>query len=115
MVTATIVAPVMVIIFAFTNSYLTSLPIVALSGLLFIAQYVLINTLIQTQVPDELRGRVLSLYTLTFMGLNPFGSLAIGLIAQWIGTIPAILLYGGICLLGVSLILWRAPQLWRLR
>ncbi len=115
MVTATIVAPVTVIIFAFTSSFLSALPLVGLSGLTFIAQYVLMNTLIQTQVPDELRGRVLSLYTLTFMGLNPFGSLAIGLIAQWSGTIPAILVYGGICLLGVLLIVWRAPQLWRLR
>ncbi len=115
MVLATILAPITVIFFAFTTSYLSSLPLIGLAGLAFISQYVLMNTLIQTQVPDEFRGRVLSLYTLTFMGLNPFGSLAIGLIAQGVGTLAAILLYGVVTLVGVSLIVWRAPQLRRLR
>lgn len=56
--------------------------------------FININTLIQDQVPDEYRGRVLSLYTLTFLGLSPVGALALGALANQIGTPPAIALYG---------------------
>jgi MFS family permease len=43
------------------------------------------NTLLQTVVPDDLRGRVMSLFTLGFIGLMPFGSLQAGFLAQYIG------------------------------
>ena len=56
--------------------------------------FVNINTLIQDHVPDEYRGRVLSLYTLMFMGLAPIGSLALGALANQVGTPLAIALYG---------------------
>ncbi|MCC7451701.1 MAG: MFS transporter [Anaerolineae bacterium] len=115
MTVGAIVAPIMVILLTFTRSFYTALPVAGVAGLSFICQFILMNTLIQTQVPDEFRGRVLSLYTLTFMGFNPFGSLAIGVIAEWIGTLPAIALYGSATLLGVGVILWRAPQVRQLR
>ncbi len=115
MMVGAIVAPIMVIILAFTHSFYTALPVVGIAGLAFISQFILMNTLIQTQVPDEFRGRVLSLYTLTFMGFNPFGSLAIGVIAAEAGTLPAIMLYGVATLIGVALILWRGPQVRQLR
>jgi MFS family permease len=115
MASMALAAPISVLIFAFSTSLLSSLPLVGFAGFGFISQYVLMNTLIQTQVPDELRARVLSLYTLTFMGLNPFGSLAIGVAAQAVGTVPALLLYGAIDLIGVGLVVWRAPQLWKIR
>lgn len=56
--------------------------------------FVNINTLIQDHVPDEYRGRVLSLYTLAFMGLSPIGALALGALANQVGTPLAIALYG---------------------
>ncbi len=115
LVVVSIAAPITVIIFAVSANYVSALPVIGFSGLSFISQYVLMNTLIQIQVPDEFRGRVLSLYTLTFAGLNPFGSLAIGVIAQYISTVPAILVYGVACLVGVGLIIGRAPQLRHLR
>jgi MFS family permease len=52
-------------------------------------QFATANTLIQTHVPDALRGRVLSVYILAFSGLMPFGSFQIGQIAHWLGR-PAI-------------------------
>jgi MFS family permease len=115
MVTAAVAAPLMVIIFGLTSSYIASLPAIGLSGFFFISQFVLMNTLIQTQVEDDYRGRVLSLYTISFMGLNPLGSLIIGLTAQSIGTVPAILICGTLGLVGVSIILSRAMHLWQLR
>ncbi len=83
-------------------------------GFCFILQLVTMNTLIQTQVPNQYRGRVLSLYTLTFFGLAPFGSLLIGWAAGQIGT-PAMM---GICAVAGGiislLILSRAEQARRL-
>lgn len=63
-------------------------------GLFLIMQMVCINTLLQTVLPDEFRGRVMSLYTLALLGLAPFGALLLGAIASWIGTTQAITLYG---------------------
>ncbi len=87
----------------------------ALFGLGLILQFVTTNTLIQTEVPDEFRGRVMSLYTLGFFGLAPFGALALGALANVIGNPAAIALYaliGGI--LSVSIVL-RFPRVRQLR
>jgi MFS family permease len=115
LVIASLATPIMVTLSAFTLSYFSSLPMVGLAGFFLIAQFILMNTLIQVQVPDGFRGRVLSLYSLTLFGLTPFSSLAIGLIAQQTTTITALLLYGVAGLVGIGLIVWRSPQLWRLR
>jgi MFS family permease len=62
-------------------------------GFGIILLFVTVNTLIQSQVPDEFRGRVMSLYTLTFFGVGPFGALLLGLLARVIGTPTAIMTY----------------------
>lgn len=82
-----------------------------LSGLFLILQAVSLNTLIQTTVPDEFRGRVLSLYTLAFLGVAPFGSLMLGALASVIGTATAVGLYGVLSGISGGLIILRWPQL----
>ena len=57
------------------------------------------NTLVQTLAPDELRGRVMALFAMMFMGMSPFGSLGAGFLAESIGVGPTLSLCGGICLL----------------
>jgi hypothetical protein len=109
-----LMAPLGVIGLALTSGTAPALVVIGVAGFGFVCQYVLMNTLIQTQVPDGFRGRVLSLYSLTFFGLSPFGNLLVGSIAQGIGTLPTILLCGAVCLAGVAGVLWRAPQLARL-
>ncbi len=109
-----LVAPLGVIVLSLTVGTAPALAVIGVAGFGFVCQYVLMNTLIQTQVPDVFRGRVLSLYSLTFFGLSPFGNLLVGSVAQGIGTLPTILLCGVVCLIGVGRILWRAPQLARL-
>lgn len=83
-------------------------------GFSIILQFTTVNTLIQNLVPDELRGRVMSLYTLTWFGLSPFGSLILGLSAQLIGTPTTIVIFeligGGI----IMVILLRCAQVRRL-
>ena len=60
------------------------------------------NTVIQTIVDDEKRGRVMSFYTMTFLGTAPFGSLAAGALSNRIGAPHTVLLSGVLCgLIGV--------------
>lgn len=55
------------------------------------------NASIQQRVPDTLRGRVMGLYSLIFLGLSPFGSLCMGLLANVIGVRGAVLFGGTVC------------------
>ncbi len=58
------------------------------------------NTVLQFLVKDEMRGRVMSLFNFSLLGIMPFGSLLTGAIAQRIGVGPAICLNGVVCLTG---------------
>jgi len=61
------------------------------------------NTLIQSMVPDRLRGRVMSVYSMMFMGMAPFGGLFAGLVAHRLGA-PLTLTVGGLaCLVGSAM------------
>ena len=57
------------------------------------------NTLIQTLVDDDKRGRVMSIFIWALLGMSPFGSLLIGAIAEKFGLVQALFLCGGLCLL----------------
>ena len=70
------------------------------------------NTIIQTVVPEERRGRVMGWYTLAFAGMMPFGSLLAGFLAQHIGAQHAVLVTGLCVLTGAA---WYASELPRLR
>jgi MFS family permease len=70
------------------------------------------NTLLQTLVEDDKRGRVMSFYTMAFMGTTPFGSLLAGGLASRIGASHTIFLSGAGCLIAA---LWFASRLPGLR
>jgi MFS family permease len=73
------------------------------------------NTTLQLTAPNELRGRVMGLYTVTFAGMTPFGSLLVGCIAERQGVRAACAAGGAIGLLGVAvlvLIAHRAGIAW---
>jgi MFS family permease len=74
--------PLALIGFALSRSFPVSLAFLALVGFAFISQNATSNTLVQSIVPDELRGRVMSVYSLLFFGTAPFGSLLAGGVAQ---------------------------------
>jgi MFS family permease len=61
------------------------------------------NTLLQAMVPDELRGRVMSLYSMMFMGMAPFGAFFGGALADRIGAPPTVAL-GGVACVGAALL-----------
>lgn len=69
------------------------------------------NVLVQSHVPDQLRGRVMSLYSLGFFGMMPVGALLIGAVAQWLGE-PLAVAAGALVTLGFALWLWlQVPQI----
>jgi predicted MFS family arabinose efflux permease len=77
--------PSLLLLFAFSKSFLASLGIMLLIGFSFVLQNALANTLLQITTPDELRGRVMSIYTLTFQIMMRLGSLQAGYVADWAG------------------------------
>jgi MFS family permease len=64
------------------------------------------NTLIQTMVPDELRGRAMAVYSMMFMGMAPFGALSAGTVAQHLGAPQTVAIGGVFCLVGGAIFGW---------
>jgi MFS family permease len=69
------------------------------------------NTVIQTIVTDDKRGRVMSYYTMAFMGMAPFGSLLAGTMAHKVGAPLTVILNGAVVLLGAAWFWTRRPTL----
>jgi MFS family permease len=98
--------------FSFTRVTWLALLLMIVTGLGFMVQMAASNTVLQTIVDEDKRGRVMSFYTMAFMGTAPFGSLLAGSVAERIGA-PHTLLFGGIgCVVGA---LWFATSLPALR
>ena len=88
--------------FAFSRSLPLSLGLLVLGGAGFMIQMASTNTVLQTIVRDEMRGRVMAFYTMAFMGMAPFGSLLAGVLAERIGTPWTIAAGGACCVLGAA-------------
>jgi MFS family permease len=103
------------IVFAVSRWLPLSLVALAVLGAAQVAYYATTNTLIQILVPARLRGRVMSLYILTSLGVIPFGNLLAGLVAQRFG--PTVALAGGglLTLVAVGAVAALFPDLRRLR
>ena len=69
------------------------------------------NTLIQAMVPDRLRGRVMAVYSMMFMGMAPFGALLAGALAQRVGAPWTVASGGAACIAGALVFGWRLPRL----
>lgn len=67
------------------------------------------NTIIQASTPDRLRGRVMSLFSMIFIGMMPLGSLLAGVLAQSLGAAHTVMLFAGICIAGAILFLFYVP------
>jgi MFS family permease len=85
------------ILLTFARSLTVALPLLLLAGFGMMAQMASSNTVLQTLVPDDMRGRVMSFYTMAFMGTAPIGSLLMGMLAARAGAPAAIGLGGAAC------------------
>jgi MFS family permease len=96
------------IAFSFTHVAWLAAPCLAIAGFGFMVQMAASNTVIQTLVDDEKRGRVMSFYMMAFLGTSPFGSLIAGSMSSRIGA-PLTLRFGGFCCVAGAV--WFARQL----
>jgi MFS family permease len=77
---------VSIILFSFTSDLHFALPLLFFCGLGLLSQFAMMNTIIQSLVKSEFRGRVLSIYILMFVGLTPIGNFEVGLLSEKMGT-----------------------------
>jgi len=99
------------IAFSFSRSVALSALILVPVGFSMMTQMASSNTLVQAMVPDELRGRVMSVYSMMFMGLAPLGSLLAGTVAGYLGPAETVAIGGSICVIGAALFATRLPIL----
>jgi MFS family permease len=96
---------------AYCNVLWLSLLLLAVIGLVVMIETAASNTILQTIVEDDKRGRVMSMYTMAFMGIAPLGSLLAGFLAEHIGAPATIVILGTTCMLGAALFSLRLPAL----
>jgi len=103
--------PVFWIIFSLITDLPFALMAIGVVGLSFILSNNLSNSILQTAVPDALRGRVMAIYTMVFFGLTPVGSLLAGLAAEKFGLKMTVLASGSIFLVIALFTFFRYPYL----
>lgn len=103
--------PALLLVFAATRWLPLSLVAMMGVGWGVIVLFNLANSLVQILVPDELRGRVISIYTLNFFGLMPIGALLAGAVAEAAGEPAAVTMSALIALAFALFLWWRAPGL----
>jgi MFS family permease len=94
------------IFFSHEHIYPLALFFVAVAGFGMMSQVTISNTLIQTTVAPNMRGRVISFYAMAFFGMQPLGGLLVGSISKWIGTTDT-LMGQGIAAVLLGLLHWR--------
>jgi predicted MFS family arabinose efflux permease len=88
------------VLFALSNRFWLSMLLLPIAGYGLMVGFAASNTLIQSMASDEMRGRMMSLFAVVFMGMSPIGSLLGGAVADRVGA-PATLLFCGFgCLAG---------------
>ena len=100
------------ICFGLSRVFLLSMCLMLVVGFGMMQGMAASNTVIQTLVPEDKRGRVMSYYTMAFVGMAPFGSLLAGGLAHTLGAPHAVMITGAFCLAGA---LWFTTQLKSIR
>jgi MFS family permease len=88
------------IAFSFSRALWLSAPLLAVAGFAVMMHLAASNTVLQTIVEEDKRGRVMSLYAMAFLGMAPFGSLLAGALADQLGAPTMVAISGGFCIAG---------------
>ncbi len=99
------------ILFSFSTVFWLSALLLIPVGFSMMTQMAASNTLVQSMVPDNLRGRVMSVYAMMFMGMAPLGALMAGVLANHLGAPNTVALGGFICIIGAIVFGLRLPKL----
>jgi len=110
-VKAIVLFAVGIAIFAVSDYFVLSLAALACAGFGMITVVASSNTVLQTILEEDKRGRVMSFFTMSFMGMIPFGSLSAGALADWIGPRHTLLIGSGFCLVGAILFAVHLPKI----
>jgi MFS family permease len=97
--------------FAFSHFEWLSLLLMVVTGYGMMQQMAASNTIIQTVVPEDKRGRVMSYYTMAFVGMAPFGSLLAGALAHAVGAPLTLAITGGCCVAGAGWFMTQLPMI----
>lgn len=100
-------------VFAASRTFLVSVGLLGLAGCAMILNNALTNTMLQTLVPDPLRGRVMVFYSFMFVGMAPVGAFQAGAFAERYGAPLAVGAGGLVCALAVAAAWWRVPEIRR--
>jgi MFS family permease len=98
-------------VLALSSALSISLIIALVLGFSLMMQMASSNTIVQSIVDDQKRGRVLSLFVMARRGIESLGSLLFGAIAAWVGTPGTLMLAGTLCLLAVAAFATKLPSI----
>jgi len=99
------------ILFSFVNTVSVALVLLSITGFGMVVHLAASNTVLQTLVDEDKRGRVMSLYTMAFMGTAPFGSLMAGALGDKVGASNTILICGIFILISNLVFALQLPSL----
>ena len=102
---------ILLLIFSFNGNFPLALLTGFGLGVCFMAQNTNLNSMLQTRVSDEMRGRVLALYTISFFGVSPVGNLVAGAVAQQWSLTGTVAVFAVINLVGSLIIFIKNPGL----
>ena len=99
------------IVFSLTRSFHVAAFVLLFLGLTMLINGALANGILQTVVPDELRGRVMATYVFVYVGFTPIGSFIAGLVARFVGVQWAIFSGGVVMLVYIIWAFWKYPEI----
>lgn len=102
---------VSLMLFAGSRWFWISVALLIPAGFSMMLQMAASNTLIQAMVPDRLRGRVMAVYSMMFMGMAPMGALLAGAVANRLGAQLTVAIGGAVCVVGSGFFAARLPAL----
>jgi MFS family permease len=97
------------ILFSLSRWFGLSIVLLLPVGFSMMIQMASSNTLIQAMVPDNLRGRVMAVYSIMFMGMAPFGALLAGALAHSLGAPATVAICGAVCIVAAVVFWLRSP------
>lgn len=100
-----------IIVFSLSKMLILSLSMMFIIGFGMIVQMASSNTILQSIVEEDKRGRVMSIYTTAFIGMAPLGNLFAGTLASWIGTPNTLIVSGVACIIGSLIFAVNLPQI----
>ncbi len=99
------------IVFAASRNFWASTVLLIPVGFSMMVQFASSNTLIQSMAPDQLRGRVMAVYSMMFIGMAPFGALLAGVLANRLGAPATVSIGGAFCIAGALVFRSHLPRI----